>query len=514
MAGRGEDLLRIDGNSLRIENVAAVARHGEKVSLSRDSRTRVRASREAVEAIVKHEKMAYGIKTGFGELANVAIPGTDLLKLQLNLIRSHAIGLGDPLSEDEVRAALLVRANALSKGYSGVREELLEMLVELLNRGVHPVIPSRGSLGASGDLAPLAHMALVLVGEGEAHFGGKRMTGREALEAAGLHPLVLQSKEGLALVNGTSVMAGVGSLVVHDAICLLRDAQVAASMSFEALKGSPEPFDPRIASLKPHPGLVRVATNMRRLLVGSEIIPSHPGSHRVQDPYSLRCIPQVLGACADAIENTRRVIEIEINSATDNPLIMSEEKESLSGGNFHGQEVAMALDQLTLAMTIMSGISERRIARLVDARLSDLPPFLTEESGLNSGMMLSQYVAAALVSENKTLSFPASADSIPTSANQEDYVPMGQWAALKSRHVLENARMVIAIEYLCSAQGLDFREPALPGKGPRAAHTIIRTVVPHLDSDRAQHGDVEVVLGLMREGSIVAAAEKSIGKIG
>ena len=513
MAGRGEDLLRIDGNSLKIEDVEEVARRGENVVLSKESRRRVGVSREAVEAIVKRDKIAYGIKTGFGELANVTIPGTDLLKLQLNLIRSHATGLGDPLAEDDVRAALLVRANALAKGYSGVREELLDMLIEMLNRGVHPVIPSRGSLGASGDLAPLAHMSLVLVGEGEAFFGGKRMNGKEALEAAGLKPIVLQSKEGLALVNGTSVMSGIGSLAVNDAVRLLKDAQIAASMSFEALRGSPEPFDPRISALKRHPGLVRVASNMVRLLAGSEIVPSHPGAHRVQDPYSLRCIPQILGACADAVENARRVIEIEINSATDNPLIMPEDQESLSGGNFHGQAAAMALDQLTLALTVMAGVAERRVARLVDAHLSELPPFLTEESGLNSGMMLLQYVAASMVSENKTLSFPASADSIPTSANQEDYVPMGQWAALKSRQVLENAHRVIAIEYLCAAQGLDFRAPARAGRGPHAAHKLLRTVVPHLDSDRPQHGDVEVVLGLMREGSIISAAEKASGKI-
>ncbi len=506
-------MLRIDGNSLRIEDVEAVARHGEKVSLSKDCRSRVRVSREAVEKIVRHEKLAYGIKTGFGELANVAIPGTDLLKLQLNLIRSHATGLGEPLPEDVTRAALIVRANALAKGYSGVREELVDMILELLNRGVHPVVPSRGSLGASGDLAPLAHIALVLVGEGEAYFRGKRMTGRDALEAVGLRPLVLQSKEGLALVNGTSVITGLGSLVVHDALEILKDAHVSATMSFEALRGSPEPYDPRIARLKPHPGLIRVADNVMRLLAASEIVPSHPGTHRVQDPYSLRCIPQVLGAVADAIENTRKVIEIELNSATDNPLIMPDEQESLSGGNFHGEAVAMALDQLALALTIMAGISERRVARLVDAHLSDLPPFLTEESGLNSGMMLLQYVAAALVSENKTLAYPASADSIPTSANQEDYVPMGQWAALKASQILENTKRVIAIEYLCSAQGLDFRAPNRAGKGPRAAHTLIRTVVPHLDSDRAQYGDVEIVLGLMREGRIVAMAEKAAGKI-
>lgn len=506
-------MLRIDGNSLKIEDVEAVARHNEKIVISKESRRKVGVSREAVEAIVRREQMAYGIKTGFGELANVAIPGTDLLKLQLNLIRSHAAGLGEPLSEEEVRAALLVRTNALAKGYSGVREELVDMLVEMLNHGVHPVIPSRGSLGASGDLAPLAHMSLVLVGEGEAFFEGKRMTGRQALEAAGLHPIVLQSKEGLALVNGTSVCAGIGSLIVNDAVRLLKDAQVAASMSFEALRGSPEPFDPRIAQLKPHPGLVRIASNMLRLLAGSEIIPSHPGSHRVQDPYSLRCIPQVIGACADAIDNARRTLEIEINSATDNPLIMPGDQESLSGGNFHGQSASMALDQLSLALTVLASISERRVARLVDSHLSDLPPFLTEESGLNSGMMLLQYVAASLVSENKTLAHPASADSIPTSANQEDYVPMAQWAALKARHVLENAHRGVAIEYLCSAQGLDFRAPAKAGRGPHAAHQLLRTVVPHLESDRPQAGDIEIILGLMREGSIVAAAEKASGKI-
>jgi len=513
MAWRGEAMLRIDGDSLNIEQVEAVARNGEKVTLSKDCRKKVRESREAVESIVRRDKLAYGIKTGFGELANVAIHGTDLLKLQLNLIRSHATGLGDPLPESDVRAALLVRVNALAKGFSGVREKLLDVILDLLNKGVHPVVPSRGSLGASGDLAPLAHIALVLVGEGEAFYNGKRMSGKDALSAASLSPVILQSKEGLALVNGTSVMSGIGSLVVYDATQLLKDAQVAASMSFEALRASPEPFDPRIANLKPHPGIVRIASNMLNLLAGSQIIPSHPGPHRVQDPYSLRCIPQVLGACADVIENTKRVLEIEINSATDNPLIMPREQESLSGGNFHGQVVAMALDQLSLAITVMASISERRIARLVDAHLSDLPPFLTEESGLNSGMMLLQYVAASLVSENKTLCFPASADSIPTSANQEDYVPMGQWAALKAQHILENAKRIIAIEYLCSSQGLDFRAPSRPGHGPRAAYELIRTVIPHLESDRPQYGDVEILLGLMREGRIVTAAEKSSKKI-
>src|SRR5437867_10781490 len=360
---RRSSMRSIDGRSLDLDDVIAVARQREPVRLAPAAAKRVDASRRALEKVVAKGSLAYGIKTGFGELANVAISDADVRALQLNLLRSHAIGLGPPLRRDEVRAALLLRANTLAMGYSGVRRILVTRLLDLLNRRVHPVIPSRGSLGASGDLAPLAHLGLVLVGEGRAEFRGRTFAGREALRRAGVAPLVLESKEGLAIVNGTSVMAGVGALAVHDGLRLLKDAQVAASIAFEALRGSPKPYDDRLVVLKPQPGVRDVAANMRRLLRRSEIIPSHRGPHKVQDPYTLRCIPQVLGACRAALDTAAAVVRIEMNSATDNPLILPDGM-SVSGGNFHGQAVAMALDHVALAMAGLAGFTERRTARL------------------------------------------------------------------------------------------------------------------------------------------------------
>lgn len=506
-------MLSIDGRSLGVEDLVRVARNGERVRLAPAAAKRIDVGHRALKRILAGGDVAYGIKTGFGELEHVVISDADAKRLQLNLLRSTAIGQGDPFPAETVRGSILLRANTLTRGHSGVRRQLVALLLGMLNRGVHPVMPSKGSLGASGDLAPLAHMGLVLVGEGEAEFGGRTLRGKEALARAGLRPIELQPKEGLALINGTSVMTAVGALALHDGYALLKDAQVAASMSFEALRGSPRPFDDRYVSLKPQPGAREIAANMRRLLRGSEIIPSHRGPHRVQDPYSLRCIPQILGACRTALDFAAQAVRIEMNSVTDNPLIFPAEGDSVSGGNFHGMAVAMALDHVSLAMTVLAGYSERRIARLVDGRLSGLPPFLAKKSGLNSGFMIAQYVAAGYASDNKVLAHPASADSIPTSANQEDYVPMGMSAALKAREALSNATHVVALEYLTAAQGLEFLEPLRAGRGPRAARARIRRAIAPLENDRALARDAARIHEWMNAGELVAAAERAAGRL-
>ena len=508
-------MLSVDGRSLDIDQLVRVARQGDRVRLAPAAGKRVDEGRRILEGLLAKGTVAYGIKTGFGELEHVVISDADARQLQVNLLRGTAVGLGDPLPEEVVRAAVLLRANTLCKGHSGVRREVVQLLLEMLNRRVHPRMPSRGSLGASGDLAPLAHMGLVLIGEGSADVEGQTLDGAGALRRARLEPIALEPKEGLALINGTSVMTAVGALAVHDALGLLKDAQLAASLAFEALRGSPAPYDDRYVRLKAQAGAREVAANLRRLLRDSEVVPSHQGPHRVQDPYSLRCIPQVLGACRGAVEYAAAAVEVEMNSATDNPLLFDGEggEESVSGGNFHGQAVAMALDHLALAMAVVAGFSERRTARLVDGRLSELPPFLTRNGGLNSGLMVAQYVAAGYASDNKVLAHPASADSIPTSANQEDYVPMGMSAALKARTALENAQRVVALEYLAAAQGLEFLKPLTPGRGPRAAYALLRTRVAPLADDRSLSADVERILGWMRNGELVAAAEKAVGRM-
>ena len=505
-------MIRLDGRTLTIDQLVAVARGGERVALAPRARQAVLRSHRAVLRIVRRGALAYGIKTGFGQLESVAIPAKEVRELQLNLVRSHAVGTGEPLATEQVRAAILIRANALAKGYSGVRIEIVQRLLELLNRRVHPIVPAKGSLGASGDLAPLAHIALVLVGEGRAEVHGRVLPGGIALRRARLGPVRLESKEGLALINGTSVMAGLASLAVHDARALLKDAQIAASLSFEALRASPTPYGARLARLKPLPGSTAVAANLRKLLRGSEIIPSHRGPHKVQDAYTLRCIPQVLGACGEGLDHCAAVAAVEINAATDNPIVFPDGTVA-SGGTFHGQSLSMALDFLSLALCVVAGFAERRIARLVDAHLSGLPPFLTERSGLHSGMMIVQYTAAALASEAKILAHPASADSLPTSAGQEDWVSMGQTAALKCMRVLDNARRTVALEYLAAAQGLEFVRPLRPGVGPRAAHRTLRTVVPKLEGDRELAPDVDAILDLMERGALVAAAERAAGRL-
>ncbi len=509
-------MLTLRGEGLTTADVMAVARRGERVRLDPGARTAMERSRKLVEDVGRSGKLAYGIRTGLGKLATVAIPDEDIRRMQVNILRSHAAGVGEPLPEDLARALVLIRANGLAKGYSGVRPVLVEALVALLNNDITPVIPTHGSVGTSGDLQPLAHLGLVLIGEGEAVVGGQSLGGKEALARAALKPLNLGAKEALALINGTSLTAAYAALLAEDAAALLTDSVLAASMTFEALRGSPKPFDPRISQVRPYRGQRRVAEALRALLKGSEVIPSHADERldpRVQDPYTLRCLPQVLGSIADVVDHVRAVAAVDINAATDNPLVFPG-GDSLSGGNFHGQPLAMALDYLGLAMTVLGAFSERRIARLMDGNLSGLPPFLTEHGGLNSGLMLVQYSAAALASWNKVLAHPSSADSIPTSANQEDYVAMGPTAGWKGRLILDNARRIVAMEYLCAAQGLEFVRPLAPGLGPRAAWRALRRVVPKLEEDRPPSPDIGAVEGLLRRGILVAAAEAATRPLG
>jgi len=497
--------------SLTIADVAAVARDRHAVRLSEAALPAMLASRAVVDRVVSAGATVYGITTGFGDLANVRIAPDEVDVLQRNLVRSHAAGVGEPLADEVVRAMLLLRAAALARGLSGVRPVVVEQLLAFLRHDLLPRVPSRGSVGASGDLAPLAHLALGLIGEGEAKLAGVTMPGGKALHQAGLEPLSLTAKEGLALLNGTQLMAAIGCLAVHDAARLARTADLVAAMSIEALHGSDEPFAAAIHDARPHQGQRDVATAMRHWLADSPNRAAHLSSdHRVQDAYSLRCVPQVHGAVRDSLEVLHHVLEVEINSATDNPLVVPPSEEYpdgavLSGGNFHGEPLALPLDLATMAVTELASISERRTARLVDASLSGgLPPFLTSASGRNSGYMVVQYTAAALVNELQTLSHPSSVHSLPTSANQEDHVSMGATSALHLRVALEHAERVIAIEALCAAQGIDFlSEPV--GSGVAAAHDAIRAVVPHLEEDRSPAPDIEHVIELVQSGSLLKA---------
>ena len=502
------------GEGLRIADVVAVARGLAPVRLAPGAVSRMKRSRAIVDRLVRANATAYGITTGFGEFANIKISREKTRQLQRNLIMSHAVGVGDPLPREIVRAAMLARINNLAKGYSGVQLRVVKLLVDMLNRGVHPVVPWQGSVGASGDLAPLAHLVLPMIGLGEAEFRGRTLSGAEALRRAKLAPVTLEAKDGLALVNGTAFMAGIGALSVHDAHALLHDAQIAGAMSLEALMGTDHAFIPIVGKLRPHPGQISVAKNLRALTRGSRIMASHrdPAAHdhgpRVQDAYSLRCMPQVLGASVDAIEYARRVVEVELNSATDNPLIVPGEG-SLSAGNFHGQPLALALDFLAIAVAEAANIAERRIDRLVNPHVSEMKAFLVESGGLNSGFMVAQYTAAALVSENKVLAHPASVDSIPTSANQEDHVSMGMTSAWKARRIIGNAQNVLAIEYMCAAQALDFRRPLRPGRGSSAAYDVVRSRVRRLTSDRVLAPDVAAIRRLMGEDGFRRAVADS-----
>jgi histidine ammonia-lyase len=497
----GPILLR--GDALLLEEVARVAGpERSRVALADEVRPRIRAARAVVERAVASGRAVYGVTTGFGALAEVAIPRDRLHELQENLIRSHACGIGAPLPADETRAIVLLRANVLARGHSGVREAVIELLIALLNAGIHPIIPERGSVGASGDLAPLSHLALVLIGEGEAELAGGRLSGGEALARAGLAPVRLEAKEGLALNNGTQVQTGIGILALLAAERAVATAEVAGAMSLEALRGSPDAFDAAIQRVRPHPGQAVSAAALRALLADSEIRESHRHDDpRVQDAYSLRCMPQVHGAARHAFAYARGVLEIEANSATDNPLIFAEEDRIISGGNFHGQPVAQALDVVALACADLAAISERRIARLVDPSLSGLPAFLTADAGVNSGFMMAQIVAAALVADARLRAVPASTDSVPTDANKEDHVSMGVGAALKLREAVRLLESVLAIELLTAAQAIEFLRPLRAGHGVEQAHAAVRARVPRLDRDRVLAPDVAAVEELVRAGT-------------
>ena len=501
--------LLLTGEDLTLPAFYDVVLDGRPVKLAPKAEARMAAACEVIRRVTAGAKPVYGVTTGFGKLADQRISASDIKQLQLNLVRSHAAGVGEPLAREETRGILLLRANVLARGHSGVRPLIAEYLLTLLNRDVLPVIPSRGSVGASGDLAPLAHLALVLIGEGEAFVGERRQSGRAALAKVGLKPLHLEAKEGLSLVNGTQAMLALGLLALRRCRLLVDAADVAGALSLEALKGTPVAFDPRIHRLRPYLGQLAVAANLRALLAGSEIRASHVDCPRVQDAYSLRCMPQVHGAVRDALDYVRSTLSVEMNSVTDNPIVFPDRDEVLSGGNFHGQPLGLVLDHLAIAMTELASIAERRIERLTNPEYGDLPPFLTPQPGLNSGFMLAQVTAAALASENKVLSHPASVDSIPTSGNQEDHVSMGMGSALKLKQILSNAEHILAIELLCAAQGVDFHRPLQAGEGSRRALRLIRQHVPRLEQDRSLAPDIERVRAMVAGGALTEVLSTS-----
>ena len=519
----------IDGHSLGIKETVLVARYGARVEIAAEAFDRVAASREVVDRCVNEGRVSYGITTGFGKFSDILISREENALLQRNLIVSHACGVGEPFPEEVVRAMALLRANALAVGYSGIRPETLQTLVDLLNAGITPVVPEKGSLGASGDLAPLAHMVLVLIGEGEAFYKGTRMPGGAALKAAGIAPVTLQAKEGLALINGTQAMTAVAALAVFDAWKYLRTCDVALALSFQALRGIVDALDPRLHALRGQEGQEVAASRLRALLEGSSLV-TRQGEERVQDAYALRCAPQVHGASRDALGYVTDIVERELNAVTDNPLIFPEEDDEdgdgfteeaiISGGNFHGQPIAMAMDFLAIAMAELASIAERRVERLVNPALSNgLPAFLTRVGGLNSGFMIAQYVAAALVSENKILAHPACVDSIPSSANQEDHVSMGTIAARKARSILGNLRSTVAIELLAACQALELRAELMDidldealSLATKAAYRSIRSAVPGLGHDRVMYHDIQAVEAIVSEGTALKAVEAVVGE--
>jgi histidine ammonia-lyase len=513
--GVAVDRVVLSGAPLRIADVVAVARDRLPVEFGAQARARMLPARAVVERAVTEGRRVYGVSTGFGLLANTAVAPRDLEELQRRIVLSHATGTGDPLDVEVVRAMQLLRARTLTQGFSGVRPVIVEALVGLLDAGVVPVIPEHGSVGASGDLAQLAHLALPLLGEGEVLVDGRRMPAAEGLRLAGLEPLTLSYKEGLSLVNGTEGMLALACLAVADAEALAAMADLACAMSIEGLLGTDRPFQARVHELRPHPGQLDSAANLRGLLAGSPILASHRHSdHAIQDAYSLRCAPQVHGACRDVIGFARSVVERELGAVTDNPVVFAEDEEVVSVGNFHGEPLAFVLDFLAVALAELADISERRVDRLLDPALNhDLPPFLAPDPGLNSGLMLTQYTAAALVSDCKILAHPASVDSIPTSGNQEDHVSMGWTAGLKLRRVVANARRVLAIEALCAAQAIDLRAPLEPGPAVAAALARLRQDVPALDHDRYLAPDLAAVEALVAADALVDAAEQVTGPL-
>ena len=508
------DTQLVTGQDLTVDQVWAVAVEGVPASLSDDARERMVAARRVVEAAAVEPERTYGVNTGFGRLVTKTIPPELADELQVRLLRSHACGVGEPYPDEIVRAALLLRANALAVGCSGTRVEVAELLVELLNRSVLPRVPSRGSVGASGDLAPLAHLALPLIGEGEAWVDGELRSGADALSQAGLEPLHLRAKEGLSLINGTQFMSAFGALGAVRARRLAVAADIACALSVEALQGSRQSFRPEVQALRPLRGQTASAANVLRLLEGSTVMDSHRWCGRVQDAYSLRCAPQVHGACRDVLGFAKETVTVELNAATDNPLVLVDSGEIVSNGNFHGQPLAFALDLLAMAVSELASISERRTERLVNPTLSEgLPAFLASDGGLNSGFMIPQYVAASLVSENKALSHPASVDSIPTSAGQEDHVSMGNASGLKAWQVLANSERALAIELLAGAQAVEFLAPLVPGAGSETARRFVRELSPRLGEDRPLSGEIEAVAAAIRDGSLAAAVEAEVGEL-
>jgi histidine ammonia-lyase len=502
--------MQLNGQRLTLAEIAAVAFGNNKVEISAAARSRIAASRKVIDEIIERDTVVYGVNTGFGKLADVRVPHNELRELQLNLVRSHACGIGRPLSEPEVRAMLLLRANVLTLGFSGIRLEIVEMLCEMLNRGLHPVIPEKGSVGASGDLAPLAHLSLSLIGEGETFFEGERLDGAEALRRAKLKPAQLEAKEGLALLNGTQAMHAVGGLSILRGKRLARVADVAGAMTLEALKGTPSAFDARLHEARPHPGQKAVAEHLLFLLKGSEIRKSHlKNDSRVQDAYSLRCMPQVHGAIRGALTHCEDVLLIESGSATDNPLVFTESGDVISGGNFHGAPLALGLDYAAIAVTDLMSISERRIERLVNPDLSEgLPAFLARHPGTQCGFMIAHVAAAALLNEAKVLAHPASIDNVPTSAGKEDHVSMGMTSALKLRSIVDLAENLLAIELLAGAEGLEHRRPLKAGTGVERAFAVVRKIAQPLTQDRSLSKDIARVAEAIQRGEFDSGHEK------
>lgn len=508
----GKPMIHLDGDSLSLEQFRDVVLNGTEVGLTEDTVMKLIQSRDVVDKAIGSGKRIYSINTGFGILSKVQIPEKDLEQLQVNLIRSHCSGVGEPHDELESRAILLLRTNCLAKGYSGVRPQLVEALVGLLNRRVHPVIPCKGSVGASGDLAPLAHLAAVLIGEGEAYHEGKRLPGGEALKKAGLKPIALAPKEGLSLINGTQQMTGLGALLALEAEQAAESADLVTTCSLEGVLGTPKAYQDWLQQTRPYPGQIESAARLREYMEGSEIYESHVNCDRVQDPYSFRCAPQVHGAARDLITFAKKQIEIEMNAATDNPLVNWKTKELVSNGNFHGQPVAFALDILGMGLAELGSLSERRISKLIDPTFSELPCFLVKNEGLNSGFMMAQVTAASLVAESRLLSHPGSTDSIPTNNEKEDHVSMGPLCARKAKTILENTLTILAIEWLAAAQALEFRKPMRPARGPKAALDLLRQYVPPLDGDRALTPDIQKAVRLLRNGDLLRAGQKAVGR--
>ena len=506
----------LNGTNLSLEDVAFIAEAGAdqvELKIASDALEKMKKSRSVVERIVQEGKPVYGINTGFGALASKQIDQKDLETLQYNLIRSHCTGVGELFSREIVRAIMLVRANCLIQGFSGVTPSTIELLLDFINHDIYPVVPSKGSVGASGDLAPLSHVALALIGEGEVFYQNERMSSSVALQQIKRSPARLGAKDGLALINGTSVMLALGSLAYSRGKKLMTQADIISCLTLDAVRGTPSAFDERISRLKPQPGQVEVSQNLLKIIKGSEIIHSHPNDGKVQDPYSLRCIPQVHGACRQTLKHAFDVLTTELNSVTDNPLVFADTGDVISGGNFHGEALALCLDYLAMGMSEIANISERRVEKMMNPHFSDLPAFLIKDSGLNSGLMIAHVTIAALASENKYLCHPASVDSIPTSTDKEDHVSMGVTAGRKLLEVINNVEHCLAIELLCNTQGLDFLRPLKSSAPLEKVHEVVRSLVEHIHQDRTFHEDIEVLAGLVRSGKLIEEVESIIGNI-